>query len=117
MVKRFPLGRAAALMVCLALSGVVPATAAGTSPAIAPTSMTIDLPTSDRAFPDGPGVETVTANCLACHSAGMILNQPRLGKAAWDAEVHKMIGVYKAPVAPGDVTTIVTYLATIKGAK
>ena len=78
------------------------------------TSSTIELPTSDRAFPPGPGVEIVQQNCVACHSAGMVLNQPALPKATWDAEVHKMMTVYKAPVSPEDAATIIDYLASIK---
>jgi hypothetical protein len=80
-------------------------------------SVKIDLPDSDRMFPEGPGSDAINNNCLACHSAGMVLNQPALSKQAWTAEVNKMINNYKAPVAPEDVGTIVDYLAAIKGAK
>jgi hypothetical protein len=76
----------------------------------------IDLPDSDRMF-SGPGSEAINNNCLACHSAGMVLNQPELSKQAWAAEVSKMINAYKAPVAPEDVGAIVEYLAGVKGAK
>ena len=77
----------------------------------------IDLPDSDKMFPDGPGADAINNNCLACHSADMILNQPALSKQAWAAEVSKMISAYKAPVAPEDVGAIVDYLAALKGAK
>jgi hypothetical protein len=80
-------------------------------------SVKIDLPDSDRMFPDGPGSEAINNNCLACHSAGMVLNQPALSKQAWAAEVSKMINNYKAPVAPEDVGPIVEYLTALKGAK
>src|SRR6202047_1037244 len=80
-------------------------------------SVKIDLPDSDRMFPDGPGSEAINNTCLACHSAGMVLNQPALSKQAWAAEVSKMINNYKAPVAPEDVGAIVEYLANVKGAK
>jgi hypothetical protein len=43
----------------------------------------IDLPDSDKMFPDGPGSDAINNNCLACHSAGMVLNQPALPKQAW----------------------------------
>ena len=79
------------------------------------TSLSVDLPTSGRALPPGPGVETVEANCGACHSSGMILNQPSLVHATWEAEVKKMINVYKAPVSDEDAKTIVAYLDAIKG--
>ncbi len=42
----------------------------------------IDLPDSDKMFPDGPGADAVNNNCLACHSTGMVLNQPALSKQA-----------------------------------
>jgi hypothetical protein len=76
-----------------------------------------DLPESDRMFPAGPGSDAINNNCLACHSAGMVLNQPVLSKQAWTAEVNKMINNYKAPIAPEDVGTIVEYLITLKGTK
>ena len=74
-------------------------------------SVSVELPASDRGFPQGPGAETVGNNCVTCHSAGMILNQPALSKTAWEGEVHKMISVYKAPVSPEDALIIVDYLA------
>ncbi|MDP9096089.1 MAG: cytochrome c [Pseudomonadota bacterium] len=72
-----------------------------------------ELPASDRIFPAGANVELVTANCVACHSPGMILNQPKLSAATWTAEVNKMRTVYKAPVAAEDVPNIVAYLAAL----
>jgi hypothetical protein len=54
------------------------------------------LPDSDKMFPDGPGADTINNSCLACHSAGMVLNQPTLSKETWTAEVHKMINNDKA---------------------
>ena len=80
-------------------------------------SVKIDLPDSGRMFPDGPGSDAINNNCLACHSAGMVLNQPALSKQAWAAEVTKMINTYKAPVASEDVGPIVEYLTGLKGAK
>jgi hypothetical protein len=46
----------------------------------------------------------------------MVLNQPLLPRSTWEAEVHKMINVYKAPVDDSDVAKIVDYLAKTKGA-
>jgi mono/diheme cytochrome c family protein len=77
-------------------------------------SVNVDLPQSDRMF-TGEGADAANNNCLACHSAGMVLNQPALTKAAWQAEVNKMIQVYKAPIAAADVNAIVDYLARTKG--
>jgi sulfite dehydrogenase (cytochrome) subunit B len=78
-------------------------------------SLSVELPTGDREFPPGPHVDVISANCVACHSAGMILNQPNLTKATWEAEVNKMIKIYKAPVDAADVPAIVDYLAAVKG--
>lgn len=80
-------------------------------------SVSIDLPNGDRMFPEGSGSEAINNNCLACHSAGMVLNQPAMPRAAWETEVNKMINVYKAPVAAGDVPAIVAYLDSTKGTK
>jgi hypothetical protein len=77
-------------------------------------SVRVDIPDRETTFP-GPGSDAINNNCLVCHSAGMVLNQPSLPKAAWQTEVDKMIHVYKAPVALEDVAAIVDYLVKIKG--
>ena len=46
----------------------------------------------------------------------MVLNQPALPRATWQAVVAKMIHIYKAPVEEKDVGPIVDYLAAIKPA-
>jgi mono/diheme cytochrome c family protein len=73
------------------------------------------FPSSDRSFP-GAGADAINGNCLSCHSAGMVLNQPPLSKAAWQSEVAKMRDTYKAPIAAEDVPAIVAYLVNTKGA-
>ena len=73
-------------------------------------SVSLDLPFGDRMFPDGPGADVVNGNCLACHSAGMVLNQAALSKAQWLTEVEKMRDAFKAPIDPKDVDAIVDYL-------
>ena len=80
-------------------------------------SVTVDLPTGDRLFPGGAGADSINNNCLACHSAGMVLNQPALPRAQWDAEVIKMHTAYKAPIDPKDVDAILDYLVSIKSVK
>lgn len=77
-------------------------------------SVSIDLPAGDRVFAGGTAAEVVNNNCLTCHSAGMVLNQPALSPATWKAEVTKMQVVYKAPVSEEDVPAIVAYLSAIK---
>jgi mono/diheme cytochrome c family protein len=64
----------------------------------------------------GQGADAINNNCLACHSADMVLNQPALAKAARQAEVSKMIQAYKAPIAAADTAAIVDCLARTRGA-
>jgi cytochrome c5 len=78
-------------------------------------SGSVDLPAGDRMFPEGPGSDAVNNNCLACHSADHVLNQPSLSREAWQEVVNKMITAYKAPVSPDDAKAIVNYLVRTKG--
>lgn len=87
------------------------AAAAMAAPAPVFKSQTIELPADAAGFPDGPNVKAVTQNCLACHSADMVLDQPLLPRATWAAEVTKMRNVYKAPINDADAALIVDYLA------
>jgi mono/diheme cytochrome c family protein len=80
-------------------------------------SVSVDLPTGDRMFPGDAKAEAINNNCLACHSADMVLNQPALTEGSWQTEVQKMIKTYKAPVAADDVAAIVAYLGSTKGLK
>ncbi|MBS0235044.1 MAG: cytochrome c [Proteobacteria bacterium] len=73
-------------------------------------SESFELPTGDRMF-TGAGADPVNNNCLTCHSAGMVLVQPKLSKTTWEGIVKKMINVYKAPVPDSDVAGIVDYLS------
>ena len=77
-------------------------------------SVNVDFPQSDRMFA-GQGADALNNNCLACHSAGMVLNQPALTKAVWQAEVNKMIQIYRAPITAPDAAAVVDYLARTKG--
>lgn len=78
-------------------------------------SVSVELPASERMFPDDAGADAANNNCLACHSAAMVLNQPAMSRPAWQAEVNKMRTLFKAPVDEGDVPAIVDYLVRIKG--
>ena len=98
---------------CLA-AGLLYATPAWVQDKIEIKSTKVDLPAGDSLFP-GEGADAINNNCLACHSADMVLNQPALPKATWEAEVHKMITTYKAPVDEQDVAAIVEYLVKTKG--
>ena len=78
-------------------------------------SVSVELPPGDDMFPNGPGADAINNNCLACHSADMVLNQPALPKAQWEVEVDKMSTAYKAPTDPKDVGAILDYLVSVKG--
>src|SRR3977135_855035 len=41
-------------------------------------SPNLEVPWSDTMFPAGPGADAMNGNCLACHSADHMLNQPTL---------------------------------------
>jgi sulfite dehydrogenase (cytochrome) subunit B len=65
---------------------------------------------------EGPGLDKVRQNCIACHSLDYIpLNSPFLDQKGWEATVTKMQKAYGAPVAQQDVVPIATYLATYYG--
>ena len=78
-------------------------------------SLKLDVPTSDTMFPAGPGSDAINNNCLACHSADHVLNQPSLSRETWQEVVNKMIAAYKASISPDDAKAIVDYLVRTKG--
>jgi mono/diheme cytochrome c family protein len=78
-------------------------------------SLNLELPSSDMTFPDGAGADAMNGNCLACHSADHMLNQPTLPRKVWEEVVDKMIKAYKAPITPQDAAKIVDSLAPTKG--
>ena len=60
---------------------------------------------------EAPGLDRVEANCAACHSLDYVqMNSPFLNTAGWDAEVHKMIALFGAPISDADAKTIADYL-------
>ena len=131
MINGTQVGFGAALLAAVVLALIGPPGTQVTAPAPAPAvavspnapktfalkSVSVELPTSDVAFPGPANNQAITANCLACHSAGMVLTQPDFARAVWAGEVDKMIHAFKAPVSPADVSAIVDYLAATKGTK
>jgi len=73
-------------------------------------------PPDDTPYPAGHGGDVMNADCTACHSANMVLNQPGLSQAQWTAEVDRMRKVYKATVADKDVPAIIAYLTALRPA-
>ena len=56
------------------------------------------------------------AHCAVCHSLDyIVMNSPFLTRAQWQAEVTKMIEVFKAPIDPADATRITDYVVTNYG--
>ena len=65
-----------------------------------------------------PGYAKAQANCTMCHSAEYMLYQPpNAARPYWDAMVHRMKAVFKAPIADEDMPEIVDYLAKNYGAE
>lgn len=65
---------------------------------------------------DGGGKETVTAQCVMCHSLDYIpLNAAIMDKAGWEKTVNKMIKVMGAPIEDGDKKIIIDYLESQYG--
>ena len=89
------------------------AAAAFPGQAAEPKSVKVDL-SAPGPFFEGPGAEAMNANCTACHSAEMVHTQPALSKAAWQAEVAKMVKVYKASVNEDDIPAILDYLTRLR---
>lgn len=110
-----PLAAAAAIL-AVGVAVLVAPVPGRSEPPFALKSVSVDLPDDGAQFP-GADADAINGNCLACHSAGMVLNQPDLPAATWQAEVDKMIHTYKAPVDEADVPAIVAYLTRLKGAK
>lgn len=79
--------------------------------------VTIELPFDATPYPDlgkgAPTADAINNNCLSCHSAEMVMTQPRLTEAEWAAEVTKMRNVFKAPIDPADDAAIVAWLTVM----
>jgi hypothetical protein len=94
-------------------TGVVPKSAMGTVPGWA--KVAVDLPTSETSFPAGKGAEIANAQCLICHSAGMVLHQPPLTLDEWAGEINKMRSSFGAPLPADEVRSLTRYLYRIRG--
>jgi hypothetical protein len=66
---------------------------------------------AEIALKPAPGHELVETSCQLCHSLDYIpMNSPFLAQKTWDAEVHKMIKAYGAPIEEPDAQAIIDYL-------
>lgn len=70
-----------------------------------------DLPPT---FPEHEGKAEFMSYCAICHSLKYISSQPAFPAKIWDAEVHKMIAKYHAPIDSVTAKKIVDYLVAVK---
>jgi mono/diheme cytochrome c family protein len=75
----------------------------------------IDLDYHAPDLPPGPGQDVFATQCVICHSARYVLNQPAFPRKTWTAEVHKMIKGYGAPIDSQQEREIVNYLVAWHG--
>ena len=79
------------------------------------TKVSVDLPSSQTPFPPGNGAVIANAQCLICHSAGMVLRQPPLTQDEWVGEINKMRNAFGAPLPADQVEALAKYLNGING--
>jgi mono/diheme cytochrome c family protein len=77
------------------------------------TVVKVELPVSNAFFPPGAGADIANSQCLICHSAGMVLQQPPLTQKEWLGEINKMRSAYGAPLAADQAETLAKYLQSI----
>jgi mono/diheme cytochrome c family protein len=75
--------------------------------------VSVELPVSRVPFPPGNGSVIANANCLICHSAGMVLRQPPLTQDEWSTEINKMRNAFGAPLPADQVEALAKYLRSI----
>ncbi|MXN73976.1 cytochrome c [Burkholderia sp. 4701] len=75
----------------------------------------VSLPSGNASFPPGTGSEIANAQCVMCHSPGMVLRQPALTETEWKATIMKMRSAFGAPIALDQVDDLARYLHTING--
>jgi mono/diheme cytochrome c family protein len=88
---------------------------AATGPVQKWTKVDAELPVSQVFFPPGNGADIANAQCLMCHSAGMVLRQPPLSQEEWAGEINKMRSAFGAPMPADQVEALARYLRGING--
>jgi hypothetical protein len=81
------------------------------------TKVSVEIPASQTPFPPGDGAVIANAQCLICHSAGMVLRQPPLTQEEWLVEINKMRNSYGAPIPADQVEPLARYLHSINAPK
>jgi mono/diheme cytochrome c family protein len=77
----------------------------------------VSLPAGSTLFPPGEGAEIANANCVMCHSTGMVLRQPSLTTPEWKTEIMKMRNGFGAPIPLDQVDQLAHYLGVVDGKK
>jgi mono/diheme cytochrome c family protein len=77
--------------------------------------VSVELPASQTPFPPGTAAVIANAQCLICHSAGMVLRQPPLTQDEWVGEINKMRNSFGAPLPAEQVEALAKYLHSING--
>ena len=72
-------------------------------------------PDPPPSFREHEGKTEFMSYCAICHSLKYISGQPAFPAKIWDAEVHKMIAKYHAPIDSVTAKKIVDYLVVVKG--
>jgi len=109
----------AALFIACVLAGCVTGAADSPSaksatPTPAPWSVVkVELPVSNAYFPAGDGADVANAQCLICHSAGMVLRQPPLTQKEWIGEINKMRNSYGALIPADQIESLAAYMHKI----
>jgi mono/diheme cytochrome c family protein len=75
----------------------------------------IDMEYHAPDLPPGPYQDVFATQCVICHSARYVLNQPALPRKTWTVEVHKMVKGYGAPIDTQQEREIVDYLVAWHG--
>jgi hypothetical protein len=75
--------------------------------------VSVKLPTSLIPFPAGEGAVIANAQCLICHSAGMVLRQPARTQEQWKETINKMRSAYGAPLPAEQVDALAAYLSRL----
>jgi cytochrome c5 len=75
--------------------------------------VSVQLPPSATPFPAGEGAVIANSQCLICHSASMVLTQPAMTPAQWQAIINKMRTAYGAPLPAAQIDVLSAYLSKL----
>ena len=105
----------AVLLICVAGASLPAAAGPDKLGSAVSRSQNVHMPEGALNFPRGEGSDLANAQCVICHSVGMVTRQPPLSFDEWKAEVAKMRGVYGAPLSADQIEPIARYLTAING--